>query len=236
MNQDLPLDQSANETEAQRFEALVRQRHSVRAFLPDPVPQPLLKRVFDIARWAPSGTNVQPWHVCVASGEVCETLRQGFLERFDRGDKIVTDHAPDGRTGAPWQDRKRACARAMYGAMGIAWEDKPARQGAARRNYEFFDAPHAVFLGMHEIFGTQTASDVGMFAQTLMLAMTTHGISSCAQGTLRNYPDFVREVFGLEPEIKILYGISFGYADPTAGVNSARTERAELAETVQFLG
>ena len=50
---------------------------------------------------------------------------------------------------------------------------------------------------MHEIFGTQSASDVGMFAQTLMLAMQAHGIASCPQGTLRNYPDFVREVFGL---------------------------------------
>jgi len=220
----------------QQFEQLVHERHSVRGFLPDRVPQNVLNRVFDIARWAPSGTNVQPWHVCVASGAVCDQLRDGFLERFDRGDKILTDHAPDGRTGAPWQDRKRACARALYEAMDIEWEDRPARAAAQRRNYEFFGAPHAAFFGMHEIFGTQTASDVGMYAQTLLLAMQAQGIAACAQGTLRNYPDFVRETFGLSPEIKILYGISFGYADPAAGVNRARTARAPLEETVQFLG
>ena len=218
------------------LENLVRGRNSIRGFLPDRVPQPVLDRVFEIARWAPSGTNVQPWHVCVASGEVCERLRQGFTERFDAGEKIKTDHAPDGRTGAPWQDRKRACARALYGAMGIEWEDREGRAYAARRNYEFFGAPHAVFLGMHEIFGTQTASDVGMYAQTLMLAMHAHGIASCPQGTLRNYPDFVREVFGLEPEIKILFGISFGYADHAMAVNTTRTERAPVMETVQFMG
>ncbi len=218
-----------------QFSDLVHERRSTRGFLPEEVPEETLRAIFETARWAPSGTNVQPWHVCVASGDTTRRLRQGFLERFDAGEKVVTDHAPDGRTGAPWQDRKRACARALYGAMGIEWEDREGRAHAARRNYEFFDAPHAVFFGMHEIFGTQTACDVGMFAQTLMLAMTTHGVASCPQGTLRNYPDFVREVFGLPPEVKILFGISFGYEDTGVPANTARTDRAPLEETVQFL-
>lgn len=118
---------------------------------------------------------------------------------FDGGVKVVTDLPGDGRTGAPWQDRKRGCARALYDAMDIEWEDKKGRGLAACRNYEFFGAPHAVFLGVHDIFGTQTACDVGMHAQTLMLAMTAPGVASCAQGMLRNYPDLVREVFGLDP-------------------------------------
>jgi nitroreductase len=46
----------------------------------------------------------------------------------------------------------------------------------------------------------------------------------------------VRETFGLEPEVKVLFGISFGYEDPSIPANQARTERAPLAETVQFLG
>ena len=221
---------------SEQFEALVRARRSVRGFLSKPVPEETLREIFEVARWSPSGTNVQPWQVCVASGEVCERLRQAFLERFDAGVPAQTDHPPDGRTGAPWQDRKRACARALYGAMGIEWEDRTGRAHAARRNYEMFDAPHAVFLGMHEVFETQTACDVGMYAQTLMLAMESRGVASCPQGTLRNYPDLVRDTFGLAPEIKILFGISFGYEDPDIPANGARTDRAPMHETVQFLG
>ncbi len=223
-----------NET-ANAFDALVRERRSIRGFLDKQVPEETLKQIFDTARWTPSGTNVQPWEVCVASGNTLEQIRQGYISGFDEGVKVVTDHQADGRTGAPWKERKRSCARALYQSMDIEWEDKAGRGYAARRNYEFFDAPHAVFLGIHDVFGTQSACDVGMYAQTLMLAMTSHGLASCAQGTLRNYPNLVREVFGLDPEVKILFGISFGYEDQEAKVNTARTDRAPLEETVQFL-
>ena len=226
----------AEENNMNEFDALARERRSTRGFLDKQVPEETLKQIFETARWAPSGTNVQPWHVCVASGDTLSKIRTGFLSGFDNGVKVVTDHPGDRKTGAPWQDRKRACAKVLYDAMDIEWEDRKGRGAAARRNYEFFDAPHAVFLGMHDVFGAQSACDVGMYAQTLMLAMTSHGVASCAQGTLRNYPDLVREVFGLEPEIKILFGISFGYEDKSAPVNRARTERASVDEMVQFLG
>lgn len=218
------------------FDTLVRTRRSVRGFLDKQIPDSVMQQIFETARWSPSGTNVQPWDVCVASGEVTKTLRAGFMSRAKNKEKIQTDHAPDGRLDDLWRERKRACARALYNAMGIEWEDKAGRGGAAFRNSEFFDAPHVVFLGMHEDFGTQTAADVGMFAQTLMLAMTAHGVASCAQGSLRNYPDFVRTTFGLDDKIKILFGISFGYEDDKVPANTARTERAPLEEIVKFLG
>ena len=218
------------------FDALVRARRSVRGFLDKRIPDDVLQQIFETARWSPSGTNVQPWHVCVASGEVCQQIRAELLEKVANKIPPKTDHVGDQGLGDPWRERKRGCARALYGAMGIEWEDREGRGRAALRNYEMFDAPHVAFLGMHEGFGTQSASDVGMFAQTLMLAMTAHGVSSCAQGTLRNYPDLIRERFNLPNEIKILFGISFGYEDPGVPANTARTIRAPLEETVQFLG
>jgi nitroreductase len=67
-----------------------------------------------------------------------------------------------------------------------------------------------------------------------MLAMTANGLASCAQGTMRNYPDLVREVFDLPPEMKVLYGLSFGYEDTNMSVNKAVTDRASVAENVRF--
>lgn len=224
------------ESDASQFDHLVRSRKSTRGFLPDRVPDDLLQKIFETARWSPSGTNVQPWHICVASGAVRDTIRTGFLARADNKIASKPDHASDSKLGDLWRERKRGCARALYGAMGIEWEDRAGRGRAGRRNHEFFDAPHVAFLGIHSQFGPQTVGDIGMFAQTLMLAMTVNGVASCAQGSLRDHPDLVREAFGLPPEVKILFGISFGFEDPTVSANQARTDRAPLSETVSFLG
>ncbi len=220
----------------QIFDEVVRARRSVRGFLDKRVPDDVMQAIFETARWAPSGTNVQPWHTCVASGELKDQLRAEFLSRIDHKVAANTDHKGDGKLGEPWRERKRACARALYGAMGIEWEDKAGRARAARRNFELFDAPHVAFICMDEVFGMQSACDVGMYTQTLMLAMAAHGVGSCAQGTMRNYPDLVREAFELPDSMKVLFGISFGYEDLSVPANAARTDRATIAETVSFKG
>ena len=80
----------------------------------------------------------------------------------------------------------------------------------------------------------RVAVDVGMYAQSLMLAMAAHGIASCAQGSMRYYPDVVREAFGVGRDTKVLFGISFGYEDPSVDANRTRTVRAPLEENVDF--
>ena len=47
----------------------IRARRSVRGFLPKPVPAKTLHAVFELAQWAPSNCNTQPWITQVASGE-----------------------------------------------------------------------------------------------------------------------------------------------------------------------
>jgi nitroreductase len=47
------------------FRRLVATRHSVRAYRPDPVPEPLLLEVLEAARLAPSACNRQPFRILV---------------------------------------------------------------------------------------------------------------------------------------------------------------------------
>jgi len=172
----------------------------------------------------------------VASGAVRDQLRTEFMTRVNNGIKPNTDHPGDGKLGEVWKERRRECARVLYRSTGVEWEDKAGRAAVAFRNFELFDAPHVAFFCFHEAFGVQSACDVGMYTQTLMLAMTANGLASCAQGTLRNYPDVVREAFDLPPDMKVLYGLSFGYEDTSAPVNQAITSRAPMSEVVRFRG
>ena len=59
----------------------IRERRSIRVFLPDPVPCETLGRLFDVARWAPSGSNRQPWRVSVVSGGPLRVWREALAAR-----------------------------------------------------------------------------------------------------------------------------------------------------------
>ncbi len=212
----------------------IEQRRSVRGFLDRPVPEATLQQIFELAGRAPSNCNVQPWKVYVASGSLRDQLRDAMTERVRQGVPKNPDYEYRGDFVGEYRKRQVECAVAMYSEMGITREDREGREYAVLRNYRFFDAPHMAFVGMDRSFGTTVAVDVGMYAQTLMLAMTAFGVGSCPMGTMRDYPDLVRDAFGIEEDIGILFGIAFGYEDPEVPANRTRTSRDPVAANVQI--
>lgn len=56
---------------------LVKQRRSIRRFKPDPVPDDSIDKILEIARWAPSGFNMQPWEFVVVRKEA---LRKAIVD------------------------------------------------------------------------------------------------------------------------------------------------------------
>lgn len=215
------------------FEAIVQGRRSLRAYRPEPVSQDLLDRVFSQAQRAPSNCNTQPWIVHVASGESVEKLRSEMSDRFMSGDMSM-DFPYDGSYDGVYKERQHGSAQALYDSVGIERSDKAGRHVQFMRNFTFFDAPHVAFLFLPEPFGLREAADLGMYAQTLMLAMTANGLGSCPQTALSFQANFVREVLGVDVSNKLLFGISFGYPDDDAPANTCVTDRAALADTVTF--
>ena len=221
--------------ETQSLADALRSRRSVRGFLDKPVPEETLKAIFELAQLAPSNCNIQPWKVFVASGEVRDELRRRMVEKVTAGVPMEPDFEPNaGKFSGVYRQRQVDCAVELYNNMGIARDDKPGRMRAQLRNFELFDAPHVVFIGMEREFGPTVALDVGMYIQSLMLAMTAYGVGSCAQGSMRSFPNGVREIFGEPASTAILVGISFGYEDPDVAANRTRVGRAPLADSVAF--
>lgn len=219
---------------AMSLEQAILQRRSVRGFLPTPVPQAVLEQVFALAQQAPSNCNIQPWYSYVCSGATRDEMRQRMVDRVSKGAPMKPDYEHLLKFEGVYRQRQVDCAVELYNNMGIARDDHMGRMKATLRNFELFDAPHVVFIGMKREFGVTVALDVGMYIQTLMLVMTAHGIGSCAQGSMRYYPDDVREVFGLPEDIAIVLGISFGYEDAAVAANKTRVGRAPLGENVVF--
>ncbi|MGI9252036.1 MAG: nitroreductase [Pseudohongiellaceae bacterium] len=212
----------------------INTRRSVRGYLNKEVPTDVLQQIFEIAQQAPSNCNVQPWKVYVASGALKDKLRQQMVERVKNGVSSNPDYDYRGDFKDEYRKRQVECAIALYSKMGIGRDDMAGRRRAVLRNFEFFDAPYIAFVGMNPEFGTTVAIDVGMYAQTLMLTMAAFGLHSCPMGTMRDYPDLVREAFHIQDNTKILFGISFGYEDPKVAANATRTTREPAAANVVF--
>ncbi len=209
-------------------------RRSVRGFLDKEIPKDVLNRVFEIAQKSPSNCNVQPWKVYVASGELKERLKKQMVEKVVSGVEANPDYPYRSTFENEYRKRQVECAVALYSSMDIGRDDKEGRMRASLRNFEFFDAPYIAFIGMDPSFGTTVALDVGMWAQSLMLTMVSFGIHSCPMGTMRNYPNLVRDAFDIQDDTQILFGISFGYEDAGVSANNTRTTREEISANITF--
>jgi nitroreductase len=214
----------------------IKGRKSVRAFLEQPVSREQVEAILDTARWAPSGVNTQPWKVFVLTGEKKDALQQQILERFQAGEKGGMDYQyyPE-QWSEPYSTRRKECGMALYGALDIKREDKQRRMEQWVANYRAFDAPVMLFFTMDRHLETGSYMDYGMFLQSVMLAAMDHGLTTCPQAALGEYPALVRGYLGLDEDQVVVCGMALGYEDTEAPVNNYRTVREDVAGFTTFL-
>ncbi|MFF7212926.1 nitroreductase [Streptomyces sp. NPDC008238] len=214
----------------------VTSRRAVRAFRDQHVSRQVLERVLTTAAWAPSASNLQPWHVYVLAGEPLELLKKRAGERLAAGepwDEPEYEQYPPALK-PPYSERRAAFGEQRYGALGIAREDQEARHRAASANWQCFGAPVALFCYIDRDMGGPQWSDVGMYLQTVMLLLRAEGLHSCTQMAWAKYHATVAEILSPPDGLILFCGMSIGFED--ASDASARTGRAPLDETVTLLG
>jgi nitroreductase len=212
------------------FDDVVRERRSTRLFLRDkPVPRELISDALELAMRAPSNSNVQPWRVYITSGPRRDRLVEALLEEASV-ELPVTAGLPE--TFLPLRQELGAL---VYGSMGIARHDADGRRLAQLRNWEFFRAPVGAVVCMHRDLGLVDSLGVGMFLQTLVLALTERGLGSCVQVSIAAYPEILREQLGIPDELTVLCGLAIGYPDPSFAGNSLVTPRNAVESNAVFL-
>ena len=172
----------------------IRERHSTRMFLSQPVPREVVNEALALAQDAPSNSNIQPWHMVFASGASRDRLVAALLDEAKRRPPNIPP------LPASFQHFRSELGAQVYGAMGIAREDTAKHTAAVLRNWEFFRAPIAGIVCMHRDLGPADALSVGMFLQTLLLALTERGLGSCVEVSIAGYPEIVRAQLAISTE------------------------------------
>lgn len=217
------------------FEA-ARTRRSIRAYRPDPVPPQVLREIVELGRWAPSGSNIQPWRVHVMTGATLErvgnAIRQAFLNNeagHQRDYNYYTDPIEE-----PYLARKRACGWGLYGTLGIGRGEHEKSTAYRAGNYNFFGAPAGLVLVIDRKLEVGSWFDYGMFAQTLMLAARARGLHTCPEASIASYPDIVRRELNIARDYTVMCGIALGYAQADAVVNTFQPGRIALEDYATF--
>jgi nitroreductase len=218
-------------------EALKR-RISIRQFRPDPLPEGLVREILDVARWSPSGGNLQAWRVIAVAGEAREAIIRIAAES---GATYAAD-SPDGRPvypanlWEPYRTRRYKLGEDMYDLLGIPRSDRQGRLAQWARNYEFFGAPVGLFFVIEERMGHAQWAHLGMLIQSIALAATERGVGSCMQESWSSLRAPLKAHFNLAPDEMIYCGMALGFPDTEAKVNTLRSGRAEVDEFAVFRG
>lgn len=215
----------------------VANRKSARAFLPDPVPDEVIREVLEKSLRAPSGGNVQPWQLYVLSGSSMDRFRlelEAKMEENPLGEKPQYSVYPEGLT-EPYRTYRYNVGEEMYALLGISRDEKLKRLKWLQNNYRFFGAPAAIFCFIDRSMGAPQWSDLGMYLQTAMLLFEEAGYATCAQEAWSRWPEFVSGFVGAPDEQMLFCGLAVGKEDVSAPVNRLRTNRAPIENSVTFV-
>jgi nitroreductase len=217
------------------LEELLNERYSVRAFLPKPVPRETIDQVLRVAQRTASWCNSQPWQVVIASGEAKERFRKLIHAEAASGAPEDTDYAFPREYLGVYLDRRRESGFQLYNTLGIARGDKLAYAKQALENYNFFGAPHVAIIHTTEPLGVYGAVDCGAYVSNFVLAAQALGLGTIPQAALARHSGLIRRHFNLGSDRRVVCGISFGFADHAHKINSYRTSRAAVGDTVTFV-
>lgn len=216
------------------LESLIK-RKSVRAFLEREVATNTIDSILKAASQAPSGANIQPWQVAVVTGNTKKSLQEKIEQEFRSGERGKADYHYYPKVWEnPYKLRRIRCGQLLYETMEISRRDQQQRLDQWAANYRCFDAPVMLLFFMDSSMESGSFLDYGMFLQSIMLAAVELGLATCAQASLADYAEIIKQSLGYSKDCLLVCGMALGYEDKGARINSYRTPREAVSSFTRY--
>ena len=198
---------SANRPTMDVIEAIWTAR-SMRRLKPDPIPDDVLRDIFDAAIRAPSGSNQQTWSFIVVRDPALKQQLQVWYNA------VAQRYFESGPQQAPGDDGASAMRR--------------VRSSAAHLAEHLHEAPVLVLACIRGERSFTLGSSIYPAVQNLMVAARAFGIGSTLTTFHLHYESEVKELLGIPEDVHTAAMIPLGY--PTGRWGPAR--RAPVEEVV----
>lgn len=211
----------------------VLSRSSTRAFLDLPISNKLIKKILTTSSRAPSGGNLQPWKIFVLNGKSMQNFLE-FQKNFSSPESPGYDIYPP-NLKEPYRTSRYELGEQMYSILGISRDDKGARIDQVMKNFNFFNAPAALFCFVDKVMGPPQWSDLGMFLQTFMLLAEEAGLNTCAQEAWAIKSESVSKFLNADESDMLFCGLALGYKDPDHKINKLKSKRRPINDWAKFV-
>lgn len=183
----------------------IKNRRSIRKYLPDQIKDEELDIILESAIYAPSGGNNQPWHFTVVQDKEFIDYMNGEAKKLMIQDKELMDHL-------------NAAAKELPD-----FKDRISNLGRSENFNIFYDAPTVIVVSGKKDTVSPFA-DCCAAIQNMLIAATSMGIGSCWIGLARFFfenPGNIKKL-SLPENYEPYYAVSLGYR---ASFNNKAPER-----------
>ncbi len=176
----------------------IESRRSIRRFKPTKVPRSLIRAALDLARWAPSAHNAQPWRIVVIDDDqvkkrLATEMGKAWLSDMLE-DGIPRDKAEELVKLKSWD---RITKSPIVVIACLTMDEMHKYSDARRQRAEYVMA----------------VQGVAAYIQTLLLIVHHYGLGACWICAPLFCKDVIRKVLGLPREFEPQAMIIIGYAD-----------------------
>jgi len=218
----------------------VDSRISCRWFLDKPVDQKIVRELIAKAARAASGGNLQPWRVYALTGAALAEIKRRVAAHIagdhdPRHDEAEYPIYPD-PIRDPYRSRREEHGMQLYGALEIARDDAKGRLDQYKRNFQFFNAPVALFVTIERKLGPGQWADLGSYIHTLMYLARGYGLDTCPQESWARMYRIVGAFLSIPATHMLFCAVAIGYGDRAHPANSFRSPRATPEEFCTFVG
>lgn len=206
---------------------IISSRQSIRKYTDEPIPDEMVDKILEAARWAPSGENEQPWHFVVVKDP--ETRKKiGEYCKVGTGQRGTAEHClhEDHRFDVYTDPAERARLQEFYysGAVSVFPANAPVVIIAAGKVTGMMDTPY----------------DLSAAIQNAILEAHSLGLGACWVHGPAVYPRIVKklkELLGIPTgmaDYKVLAIISVGWPAGKRSHPQGRNERSTFVHFEKF--
>lgn len=217
---------------------VIKKRFANRGFTDRPVTRKTVEDILDVARFTPSGANIQPWKVYVLGGVEKEKVSQALLKAHEEArDQHKSEYQYyASELPEPYLSRRNQFGRLFYESLGIQQADLNARAVQTSKNYSFFGAPIGLIITIDRRLQIGSWLDLGMFIQNLMIAAGARGLQTCPQETFSKYHILLRELLQIPADEMVVCGMSLGFAEDASSNSGSLMPKVPVSEYAKFIG